>query len=104
MSTFDSHRPRKKLPLFVLLAVIIVVGLAAAAYYFDLTPRLERQNPQIFLPEAEVLGRAPVEIRVTDEGAGLRSLTVMLSAGGAEHSIAAEELAEPAKERKVELS
>ena len=100
MSTLDSNRPRRKLPAIVFLLVIIVVGLVAGAVY--LAPRFERDAPRITLtPEADTLGRAPLEIAVTDEGAGLKSLTATLSAGGAEQPLAAEQYAESVREKKI---
>ncbi|HJQ63889.1 MAG TPA: M23 family metallopeptidase [Burkholderiales bacterium] len=103
MSTFESDRPRRKLPAIAILFLIIVVGVLAGAYYF--WPRLERDPPQITLtPDSGVLGLAPMEIRITDNGAGLRAVTATLSAGGTEHTLAAEQYAEPARETKFALA
>lgn len=103
MSTFESDRPRRKLPAIAILFLIIVVGVLAGAYYF--WPRLERDPPQITLtPDSSLLGLAPMEIRITDNGAGLRAVTATLSAGGAEHTLAAEQYAEPARETKFALA
>jgi murein DD-endopeptidase MepM/ murein hydrolase activator NlpD len=103
MSTFESDRPRRKLPPIVILFLIIVVGVLAGAYYF--WPRLERDPPQITLtPASDVLGLAPMEIHVIDYGAGLKAVTATLSAGGAEHTLAAEQYAEPARETKFALA
>src|SRR5688572_10244511 len=103
MSPFESDGPRRKLPAIAILFLIIVVGVLAGAYYF--WPRLERDPPQITLtPDSGVLGLAPMEIRITDNGAGLRAVTATLSAGGAEHTLAAEQYAEPARETKFALA
>jgi hypothetical protein len=60
--------------------VILVAGLLAGGYY--LAPRFEREAPLISLtPDPEVLGRAPIEIGITDRGTGLKSVTATLSAG-----------------------
>jgi len=103
MSAFESDRPRSKLPAIIFFFLIVVVGLLAASYYF--WPRLERDPPQITLaPDADVLGLAPMEIRVTDHGAGLRAVTATLSVGGSEHTLAAEQYAEAVREKKFTLA
>ena len=100
MSAYESDRPRRKAPVIILLLAVIIVGLTAAAYY--LGPRLEREGPQIRLtPDADVLGMAPMEIIVTDEGSGLKSLTATLSVGGTQHALASEQYAQPVKEKRI---
>jgi murein DD-endopeptidase MepM/ murein hydrolase activator NlpD len=103
MSTFESDGPRRKFPAIIFVFLIIVVGLLAGTYY--LWPRLEREPPQItFTPDSDVLGLAPMEIRVADSGAGLRAVTATLSVGGAERTLAAEEYAKPVGEKKFTLA
>ena len=102
MSTFPSSRPRSKLPVFILL-LIIVAALAVGAWY--LWPRLESDPPQIAVsPSVDVLGVAPLEIQVTDKGRGLKSVTVTLSQGGTEQTLAAEQFAQPAGDKKLALA
>ncbi|HEU5075611.1 MAG TPA: M23 family metallopeptidase, partial [Polyangiaceae bacterium] len=69
-----------------------------AAFY--LAPRFERSSPQIRLPDSDVLGLAPMEIAIGDEGAGLKSVAATLSAGGTEHTLVSEEYAQPISEKK----
>ena len=102
MSTFHSDRPRSKLPLVVLLLALLVALLAAA--YF-LKPRFERDAPQISLSSnADVIGAGPLEIAVSDKGKGLKSFTAVLSQGGTDHALAAENFNPPAPEKKVQVS
>src|ERR1051325_1283659 len=90
MNAFTSEKPRR-FPFFTVLLVIVVAALALGGYYF--APRFEREAPQISLtPDSDVLGVAPLEIVVRDQGAGLKSVTATLSAAGTEHSLAAEDL------------
>ena len=98
MSAFEFDRPRRKLPIVGFLVVIVVIGLVAGGYY--LAPRFERSSPQIRIPDSDVLGLAPVEIAIGDEGAGLKSVTATLSAGGTEHTLVSEQYAQPVSEKK----
>jgi len=84
------------------LLLIIVIGLVAGAYY--LAPRFERSSPQIRLPDTDVVGLAPLEIVVGDEGAGLQSVTATLSAGGTEYPLVSEQYAEPVSEKKFSVA
>src|SRR5919107_118509 len=102
MSAFESDRPRRKLPIIGFLLVIVAIGLLAGAYY--LGPRFERSSPQIKLPDSDVIGLAPVEIAIGDEGAGLKSVVATLSAGGSEHTLVSEEYPQPVGEKKFTVA
>jgi len=98
MSAYDNERPRRKIPALFLLAILIA-GLVAGIVY--LRPRFETQAPQVRLtPDVDVIGNAPLEISVTDAGAGLKSLSITLG----ETSIAAEQFASPVAEKKVSVA
>src|SRR3954468_20532511 len=102
MNAFNSEKPRR-FPALTLVLLIVIAGLAVGAYY--LAPRFERSAPQITLtPDSDVLGEAPLEIAVTDQGAGVKSVTATLSVGGTEHSLAGEQFAEPVKEKKFTVA
>ena len=102
MNAFNSEKPRR-FPAVTILLVLIVAALAGGAYY--LAPRFEREAPQITVtPDTDVLGVAPLEIVVSDRGIGLKGVTATLSAGGTEHSLAAEQYADPVKEHKIALA
>jgi len=103
MNAFPSDRRRSKLPIVVVLLFIVLATIGGAAYY--LWPRFESEPPRItVLPEAEVLGTAPLEINVTDGGTGLRNVTVTLTQGGTVHSLAAEQFATPARAKAMTLA
>jgi murein DD-endopeptidase MepM/ murein hydrolase activator NlpD len=103
MSALEPERPGRKFPALVVLLVILVVGLVAGG--ITLRPRFESQPPQVRLaPDADVIGTAPLEITVADAGRGLKSLSITLSAGGPEASIAAEQFAAPVAEKKVSVA
>lgn len=102
MSNLESRAPRSKLPAVVVLLVILLVALLAGGFY--LAPRFEREAPVITLaPDGEVVGTAPIEIGVTDRGAGLKSVTATLSAGGKDHPIAAEVFAGTLLEKRISV-
>ena len=102
MSAFESGTPTRSHRTTLLLS-IVAIGLLAGAWY--LWPRFEREPPQIRLsPDADVLGPAPVEILVSDGGAGLKSVAATLSSGGTEHTLAAEQYARPVSEQKITIA
>src|SRR5437773_11765063 len=102
MSAYQTDRPRGKLAALVVL-VMILVGLAAGVVY--LRPRFESDPPKVQLtPDADVIGTGALEISIADPGAGLKSVTVTLSAGGTETSIASEQYAQPVAEKKLSVA
>ena len=99
MSAYDPEPPRRKPRVVLILLVVVVVGLIAAGIHFR--ARFESQPPQVRLaPDGDVIGSAPLEISVTDAGAGLKSLSITLG----ETSIAAERFAMPVNEKKVSVA
>ena len=99
MTALESDRPRRKAPA-ILLLLLIIIGLLSGAYY--LAPRFERDAPHITLaPDSDVLGPAPVVIGIVDQGTGLKSVTATLLVAGSDHTLAAEQYAEPVREKKV---
>ncbi len=100
MSVFESATPGRSHRAVLFLSSTVIIVLLAAAWY--LWPRFEREAPQIRLsPDTDVIGLAPLEILVSDKGAGLKSVTATLSSGGADLALAAGQLAQPANERKI---
>jgi murein DD-endopeptidase MepM/ murein hydrolase activator NlpD len=103
MNAFPSDRRRSKLPIVITLLVIIIAAIGGGAYY--LWPRFESETPRItVLPDAEVLGVAPLEINVTDGGTGLRTVTVTLTQGGTVHSLATEQFATPSRAKSMTVA
>jgi murein DD-endopeptidase MepM/ murein hydrolase activator NlpD len=102
MSAFEAARPKKKLPMIGLLLLIVAIALLAGAYF--LAPPFERSSPQIKLPDSDVIGVSPMEIAIADQGAGLKSVSATLSAGGAEHTLVSEQYAQPESEKKFSVA
>jgi murein DD-endopeptidase MepM/ murein hydrolase activator NlpD len=101
MSAFDSDRPRRKFPAIIVL-LLIIGAIVGGAYY--LSPRFEWKSPQVKVPESETLGLAPLEIAVTDQGTGLKSVAATLSVGGSEHALISEQYAQPVGEKKFSVA
>ncbi|MBE0622619.1 MAG: M23 family metallopeptidase [Burkholderiales bacterium] len=102
MSTSESTRPGRSLLAIIFVFVIIAIVLVGGGYL--LAPRFERQAPRIKLPDAGVLGLAPIEIVVTDPGAGVKSFSATLSVGGTEHTLMSEQYAQPLAEKKIAVA
>lgn len=103
MSAFPSDRRRSKFPIVVFLLLVIVAAGGVGAYL--LAPGFESQPPQVRItPEGETAGVAPLEIVITDKGTGLKSVTATLVQGGTEHTLAAEQFAQPLAEKKVTVA
>src|SRR5205809_3338772 len=104
MNPFAPDRSRRALPTLLLVLVIVILA-GAAVFAFMNRARLESDPPQITLSSnAEYLGIAPLDIRVADTGAGLRSLTVTLSQGGTVQTLASEQYAQPVAEKKISVA
>jgi murein DD-endopeptidase MepM/ murein hydrolase activator NlpD len=100
MSALETDGPAKSHRAIIFVALIIVIGLLGAAYF--LAPRFEWEPPQIKLAgDPDALGMGPLEIVVTDRGAGLKSVTATLSTGGAERTLASEQFSPPMAEKKI---
>jgi murein DD-endopeptidase MepM/ murein hydrolase activator NlpD len=102
MSAYESGTPQRSRAGLIFL-LVIVAGVLGAGFYF--APRFEWNKPQIKVtPESDVIGLAPLEIVVSDEGAGLRSVKATLTAGGTEHPLAAEDFGERVTEKKIPVA
>lgn len=85
---------RSRRPLLIIAVLVVSAALIAAGV--GLRPYFESAPPQIAVtPEADVLGVAPIAVRVTDAGTGLKSVAVTLSQGGTDHALATEQFAQP---------
>jgi murein DD-endopeptidase MepM/ murein hydrolase activator NlpD len=103
MRDFASSRQRGSLPVILVVILILVAGVAGAAYY--LRPRFEADPPEITLASnLDALGAASVvEVVVTDAGTGLKSVKATLSTAGGEQVLASEEYGQPVRDKKIVL-
>ena len=103
ITTKKANRSRGIAGVAVVIFLILVAGLGAAAWF--LGPRFEREPPQVtFKPDADVIGTAPIEISIADKGAGLKSVAVILAAGGTETPLATEQFAQPVPEKTISVA
>jgi murein DD-endopeptidase MepM/ murein hydrolase activator NlpD len=83
--------------------LLLLILLVAAGYF--LIPRFEWHKPQIKItPDADTVGLAPLEIDVTEQGTGLKSFSVVLTAGGNDYSIASEQYDSPVMQKKLNVA
>ena len=103
MTNLDSRNtPKSKRPLILVALAVVAVALVFGGV--TLAPRFEGQAPVITLtPDSDMVGKAPIEIGITDQGTGLKSVTATLSAGGTEHALATEIFATPTGEKKISV-
>jgi murein DD-endopeptidase MepM/ murein hydrolase activator NlpD len=86
----------------------IVVGILLAGIFgggYVLIPNFEWHKPHVKLvPDTDTIGLAPLEIEINERGTGLKSVTVTLSAGGAEQSLFAQQYDPPVMQAKVTVT
>jgi murein DD-endopeptidase MepM/ murein hydrolase activator NlpD len=104
MSPIEIGRPPRRIGWARnFLLIVLVISVVAGGYF--VIPRFEWRSPQIKItPDSETLGLGALEIEITDRGTGLRSMTASLSAGGTEHSLAAEQYVEPMMDTKITVA
>ncbi|HEY1235206.1 MAG TPA: M23 family metallopeptidase [Candidatus Binatia bacterium] len=68
-------------------------------------PRFEWHRPQItIVPDADIIGAAPLQIAVTEQGRGLKSFAAVLSSGGTEYPLVSEQYDQPVTEKKFTVA
>ena len=99
----DSRKSGGKRTVVIALLVILAVALLAGG--IKLAPRFEREAPVITVtPDVDMVGVAPIEIAITDQGRGLKSVSATLSADGKDYPITAEVYAQPVGEKKISVA
>ena len=103
MSALEPANPRKIKPAIAFILLIIVLGLVGGGYY--LRPRFEQDAPQIKLtPDTDALGLGSIEIAVSDQGTGLKSVSATLTAGGTDYTLASEQYAQAVADKKISVT
>lgn len=104
MSAFELGRPPRRFgPGRNVLYVVLVIVLVAAGLFF--IPRFEWYAPQIKItPDTDTIGLSPIAIDVSEQGSGLKFISVTLSAGGTDHSLAAQQYDRPVMQEKITVA
>jgi murein DD-endopeptidase MepM/ murein hydrolase activator NlpD len=104
MSALEIGRPRRSFsPGPGLVYAIVILVLLAGGYL--LVPRFEWHRPQItIVPDADIIGAAPLQIAVTEQGRGLKSFAAVLSSGGTEYPLVSEQYDQPVTEKKFTVA
>jgi murein DD-endopeptidase MepM/ murein hydrolase activator NlpD len=104
MSALEFGKPRRRfVPGIGIVAAILLIGVGAGAYF--LVPRFEWHKPQVKItPDTDAIGLAPLEVEVTEQGTGLQSFSVVLSAGGTDYPLANEQFDQPVMQKKFTVA
>ncbi|MEX0801817.1 MAG: M23 family metallopeptidase [Candidatus Binatia bacterium] len=104
MSSLEIGRPPRRVGWARnFLVILLIVGVVAGGYF--VIPRFEWKSPQIKVtPDAETLGLGAIEIDITEQGTGLKSVSASLTAGGTEHALAAEQYDKPVMQKKITVA
>ena len=104
MSALEFGKPRRRfVPGIGIIAAILLIGVGAGAYF--LVPRFEWHKPQVKItPDTDAIGLAPLEVEVTEQGTGLKSFSVVLSAGGTDYPLANEQFDQPVMQKKFTVA
>jgi murein DD-endopeptidase MepM/ murein hydrolase activator NlpD len=104
MSALEFGKPqRRTFPGRGVLYIILIVIVGAGAYF--VVPRFEWHKPQIKItPDVDAIGLAPLEIEVNEQGSGLKSFNVVLTAGGTEFPLASEQYDQPTMQKKFTVA
>jgi murein DD-endopeptidase MepM/ murein hydrolase activator NlpD len=104
MASLELGKPQRSLrPLLNVVYLLIAVGLVAGAFFA--VPRFEWKKPQIKItPDVDTIWLGVIDIEVSDEGTGLKSLNATLTAGGSEVVLANEQYDQPVMQKKLNVA
>ncbi|MSP37939.1 MAG: M23 family metallopeptidase [Deltaproteobacteria bacterium] len=104
MSALEFGRPRRRfIPGIGFVVAILLIGAGAGIYF--LVPRFEWHKPEIKLsPDVDAIGLAPMEVEVNEQGTGLRSFSIILTAAGTDYPLANEQYDQPVMQKKFTIA
>ena len=104
MTALEIGKPRRGVGFSRNIIYLVLVVLLLAGGYFTI-PKFEWHKPQIKItPDTDAIGLAPIEIQISEQGTGLKSVSVTLSTGGAETSLITEQYDEPIMQKKITVA
>lgn len=104
MSPLEIGRPPRRAGFFRnIFIIVLTVGVVVGGYF--VIPRFEWRAPQIKItPDVDTLGIAPIDIEVTEQGSGLKSIAASLSANGSEYPLVSEQYEQPVMQKKLSIA
>ena len=103
MTALEIGKPYRRTGFNRNLIYVLLLALVIAGGYF-IIPRFEWHKPQIKItPDTDTIGLAPIEIEISEQGSGLKSVSVTLSTGGTEIPLVTEQYDQPAMQKKFTL-
>jgi murein DD-endopeptidase MepM/ murein hydrolase activator NlpD len=104
MTALEIGKPRRGVGFSRNIIYLVLVVLLLAGGYFTI-PKFEWHKPQIKItPDTDAIGLAPIEIQISEQGTGLKSVSVTLSTGGAETPLITEQYDEPIMQKKITVA
>jgi murein DD-endopeptidase MepM/ murein hydrolase activator NlpD len=103
MTALEIGRPRRSIGFNRNIIYVLLIAVLIAGGYF-IIPKFEWHKPQIKItPDTDTIGLAPIEIEISEQGAGLKSVSVALATGGTEIPLVAESYDQPTMQKKFTL-
>jgi murein DD-endopeptidase MepM/ murein hydrolase activator NlpD len=103
MAALELGRPPRRTNLLKNIVIVILLAAIIAGGYF-LVPKFEWHKPEVKItPDTDTIGLAPIEIEINEIGTGLKSVSVTLSAAGAERSLFSAEYDPAVMQTKVTI-
>jgi murein DD-endopeptidase MepM/ murein hydrolase activator NlpD len=104
MTDLELGRPPKRFNAAIPTLLVLLVAATVTGGYF-IIPKFEWKAPRVKVtPETDTIGLAPIEMEVTEQGTGLKSLSVNLASGGALHVLVAEQYDQPVMQKTVTVA
>jgi murein DD-endopeptidase MepM/ murein hydrolase activator NlpD len=103
MTALEIGRPRRSIGFNRNIIYVLLVALLIAGGYF-IIPKFEWHKPQIKItPDTDTIGLAPIEIEISEQGTGLKSVSATLTTGGTEIPLVTENYDQPVMQKKFSL-
>ena len=103
MTALEIGRPRRSIGFNRNIIYVLLVALLIAGGYF-IIPKFEWHKPQIKItPDTDTIGLAPIEIEISEQGTGLKSVSATLTTGGTEIPLVTENYDLPVMQKKFSL-
>ena len=103
MTALEIGRPRRSIGFNRNIIYVLLIAVLIAGGYF-IIPKFEWHKPQIKItPDTDTIGLAPIEIEISEQGAGLKSVSVALTTGGTEIPLVTESYDQPTMQKKFIL-